>query len=114
MNGTTPVLHPLPVGLSQPLRARDAPQLPAPPITQLEHDIAEQRAALEQLRAQRRQWQRTRRAGKVRIDFYPDPHAVNVINSLRTDSAGGDASSIVNRIILQWREQRQRQRKRRA
>jgi hypothetical protein len=35
--------------------------------------------------------------GRRRIDYFPDPHAVATIDSLRTRYAGGDASSVINR-----------------
>jgi hypothetical protein len=47
--------------------------------------------------------QRSRRAGKRRLDYYPDGEAVATIDSLRTRRVGGDASSILNRIIREWR-----------
>jgi len=37
-----------------------------------------------------------------RIDYYPSPEAVAIIDRLRTRRAGGDASSIVNKIIHEW------------
>jgi hypothetical protein len=41
-----------------------------------------------------------------RIDYFPDPPAVTTIDSLRTRSVGGDASSIINRIVREWAESR--------
>jgi len=52
--------------------------------------------------------QRKRRSGMRRIDYYPDATAVIAINSLRTSFAGSDASSILNRIVREWLEQRRR------
>jgi hypothetical protein len=46
--------------------------------------------------------QRRYREGKARIDFYPDERTVEVISRLRTGRVGGDASSIINRIIRTW------------
>ena len=43
-----------------------------------------------------------------RIDFYADATAATVIDSLRTRRAGGDASSILNRIIAEWVDLRHR------
>jgi hypothetical protein len=45
--------------------------------------------------------QRDRRARMRRIDYYPS-EAVAVINRLRVPRTGGDASSIINMIILEW------------
>jgi hypothetical protein len=36
------------------------------------------------------------------FDYFPNPHAATTIDSLRTRYAGGDASSIINRIVLEW------------
>ena len=51
-------------------------------------------------------WARERlgryRAGRVRIDFYPDKRTIRVIDSLWTGAVGGDASSILNRIMAEW------------
>lgn len=50
--------------------------------------------------------QRERRAKKIRIDYQNvSPDCEKIINSLRFNSVGGDASSILNRIILEWAEQ---------
>ena len=46
--------------------------------------------------------QRERRASLRRVDFYAETEACAVIDRLRRPSAGGDASSIINRIILEW------------
>ena len=46
--------------------------------------------------------QRARRARRRRIDFYADPLTDRVVDALRTRSAGGDASSILNRIVGDW------------
>jgi hypothetical protein len=59
-------------------------------------------------RERARQLQRERRAGMRRIDFYADATAATVIDSLRTRRAGGDASSILNRIIAEWLDLRHR------
>jgi hypothetical protein len=56
----------------------------------------------ERLRALARERQRRRRMGRQRIDYTPNAHAATVIDSLRTGYAGGDASSIINRIICEW------------
>jgi hypothetical protein len=46
--------------------------------------------------------QRDRRAKTRRIDFHVLPEAAAVIDRLRTAERGGDASSIINRIIAEW------------
>jgi len=55
-------------------------------------------------------WARERlrryRAGRVRIDFYPDKRTIRVIDSLWTGAVGGDASSILNRIMAEWAARR--------
>jgi hypothetical protein len=66
-------------------------------------------AHLEQeRRARARERQRRYRAARPRIDYFPDPHAVVTIDSLRTRYAGGDASSIINRIVREWSGSRSR------
>lgn len=37
-----------------------------------------------------------------RIDYYPSENAVAIIDKLRTGGVGGDASSILNRILSEW------------
>jgi hypothetical protein len=46
--------------------------------------------------------QRDRRASMRRIDYYASPEADAIINRLRRNNAGGDASSIIDRIIGEW------------
>jgi hypothetical protein len=46
--------------------------------------------------------QRDRRARMRRIDYYASPEADAIINRLRRHAEGGDASSIINMIILEW------------
>ena len=46
--------------------------------------------------------QRWRRSRMRRIDYCPSQEAAAVIDCLRTRRAGGDASSILNRIIAEW------------
>lgn len=46
--------------------------------------------------------QRERRRSLRRIDYYPSKGAFAVIDALRHNHAGGDASSIINRIIDEW------------
>ena len=46
--------------------------------------------------------QRYRRSRMRRIDYYASPDAVAIIDRLRTPRAGGDASSILNKIIHEW------------
>jgi hypothetical protein len=46
--------------------------------------------------------QRARRASMRRIDYYVSDRAASVIDSLLAQSVGGDASSILDRIVLEW------------
>src|SRR3954452_13797560 len=46
--------------------------------------------------------QRVRRKEMRRIDYYPLKEATAVIDRLRHRYAGGDTSSILNRIIAEW------------
>src|SRR5215831_19072094 len=46
--------------------------------------------------------QRARRRSLRRIDYYPSKAVAAVIDRLRMPRAGGDASSIINRIISEW------------
>ena len=46
--------------------------------------------------------QRQRRARNRRIDYYPDPEAARVIDAQVRNVAGGDYSSVINRIVRQW------------
>jgi hypothetical protein len=46
--------------------------------------------------------QRERRHRLRRIDYYPSEDAAAIIDKLRTRGAGGDASSILNRILSEW------------
>jgi hypothetical protein len=62
----------------------------------------------EALKARARERQRRYRAGRTRIDYFPDPHAATTIDSLRTRCVGGDASSIINRILREWSSSRRR------
>lgn len=55
--------------------------------------------------------QRDRRARSRRIDYYASPAAAAQIDSMRTNQMGGDASSIINRIVTEWIEMRQRSHK---
>lgn len=56
----------------------------------------------EQERSKARAHLRRWRSARPRIDYYPDPHAVATIDSLRLRQTGGDASSIINRIIREY------------
>lgn len=53
-------------------------------------------------RARALELQRERRKRLRRIDYYPSPEAATVIDALRTPVAGGDASSILDRIVAEW------------
>jgi hypothetical protein len=79
----------------------DADRIPwrpdAPVVT--EQDLAEWQAWR---RERILQLQRERRASLRRIDYYPSPAAGEIIDRLRTHVAGGDASSILNRIVAEW------------
>jgi len=46
--------------------------------------------------------QRDRRAKMRRIDYYASPKSNAVIDSMRSKQVGGDASSILNRIVADW------------
>jgi len=46
--------------------------------------------------------QRERRKRLRRIDYYPSEPAAEVIDGLRANQVGGDASSILNRIVEEW------------
>ena len=48
--------------------------------------------------------QRERRRTERRIDYYPSKLAAAVIDRFRTSYAGGDLSSILNRIVAEWAE----------
>jgi hypothetical protein len=46
--------------------------------------------------------QRERRKQMRRIDYYPSEEAAAVVDRFRIPRVGGDASSILNRIIAEW------------
>jgi len=46
--------------------------------------------------------QRDRRQQLRRIDYYADEAAATIIDKLRAPGIGGDASSILNRIVSEW------------
>jgi hypothetical protein len=46
--------------------------------------------------------QRERRHRLRRVDYYPSENAAAIIGTLRTHGVGGDASSIINRIVSEW------------
>ena len=46
--------------------------------------------------------QRARRHRLRRIDYYPAEDAAAIVDKLRTPGIGGDASSILNRIVAEW------------
>jgi hypothetical protein len=52
--------------------------------------------------------QRDRRRRLRRIDYYPSGEAAALIDSLRKPYGGGDASSILNRIVSEWAARRPR------
>ena len=53
-------------------------------------------------RARANETQRERRKRLKRLDFYASPEVIAVIDSLRVPRVGGDASSILNRIVKEW------------
>lgn len=61
------------------------------------------------IRERRREQQRERRVGLIRIDYADvSPEAAEIIADLRRDGEGGDVSSILNRIVTEWASQRRR------
>jgi len=61
------------------------------------------RAQWQQWRKDRkREQQRQRRARCPRVDYYPSPEAAQALNDLRGPGVGGDASSVLNRIVSEW------------
>lgn len=48
--------------------------------------------------------QRDRRAKHPRIDYYPSKTASEIIKANTYGYAGGDYSSVINRIIQEWAE----------
>lgn len=50
--------------------------------------------------------QRRWRADKYRIDYYPSAEAVEIVDSHRKASVGGDASSIINAVLEEWAARR--------
>ena len=65
-----------------------------------DQDAGRLREAERKLR--RAETQRQRRSGRERIDFYAAADVVEIIDGLRFASVGGDASSILNRIVREW------------
>ena len=55
--------------------------------------------------------QKDRRQRLHRIDYYPSEEAVALIDRLRAPRCGGDASSILNRIVCEWAARRPRRRR---
>ena len=65
------------------------------------------RAEWQQWRKDRkREQQRQRRTRYPRVDYYPSPEAMEVLNATRGRGVGGDASSVLNRIVSEWAGQR--------
>jgi hypothetical protein len=46
--------------------------------------------------------QSARRSRLRRIDYYPDEATAAIVDKLRAPRIGGDASSILNRIVAEW------------
>lgn len=63
-------------------------------------DSLAEKAELKRVAARLRQ--RRWREGKCRIDYYPNARAAEIVDSLRSGSAGGDASSIINAALERW------------
>jgi hypothetical protein len=72
-----------------------------PPLTE-----DEEREYLRWRRFCQRQSKNRRRREMRRIEYCANPIAEAVIDGLRTRYVGGDASSIINRIIAEWSEGR--------
>jgi hypothetical protein len=80
-------------------RERAAWQPDQPVITAQDH--AEWQAwRRARILEQQRYWRKQMR----RIDYYPSKEAAAVIDRFRTRRIGGDASSILNRIVAEWAE----------
>lgn len=76
----------------------NTPWRPGQPVV-----TAEDHAAWQQWRNDRkREQQRQRRASHRRIDYYPDDLAADVIDANTGHWAGGDYSSVLNRIVVEW------------
>ena len=70
---------------------------------------AQDRQDWEQWRRERkRQQQRDRRAKYSRIDYYPDKLAAELIERRWSWRPGCDLSGVINRIISDWAEMRER------
>jgi hypothetical protein len=57
-------------------------------------------------RRRAREGQQWRRSTMRRIDYYVSEEAAKIIDSLRRPYVGGDYSSILNRVVLEWAERR--------
>ena len=53
----------------------------------------------------KRHQQRQRRASNRRIDYYPGKLAEQVIDRLTGPRVGGDYSSVIDRIVMEWADQ---------
>jgi hypothetical protein len=56
----------------------------------------------ERKRLQTREAQRAWRKRRNRIDFYAEADVQAIVNAQRVAGVGGDASSILNRIVREW------------
>jgi hypothetical protein len=64
---------------------------------------ADDRRQWQQWRKDRkREQQRERRATNPRIDYYPDALAWTLITAMAGPRAGGDFSSVINRVVAEW------------
>jgi hypothetical protein len=83
------------LGIEAPARTRWQPGMPI--ITAQDH------AAHSAWRHERAlTLQKDRRQRLHRIDYYPSEEAVALIDVMRAPRCGGDASSILNRIVSEW------------
>jgi hypothetical protein len=52
--------------------------------------------------------QRDRRKQLRRIDYYPSKEAAAIVDKMRAPRVEGDASSILNRIVVEWAARQRR------
>jgi hypothetical protein len=75
-----------------------APWQPGRPVVTAQDHAEWQAWRRARILEQQREWRKQMR----RIDYYPSKEAAAVIDRFRHRYAGGDASSILNRIIAEW------------
>lgn len=71
---------------------------------------ADEAAWLQWRKDRKREAQRERRAHYPRIDYYPGDLACKLIRGMAGPHVGGDYSSVIDRIVAEWIEQRRRRR----